>query len=108
MGKNKTSKGMTKSAIYQELADKSGATRKQVSAVFDSLNSLIKRNLKKDGDIFTIPGLLRLRLRRKAAVKGGQMKPNPFKPGEMITTKDRPAKNVVKAYPVKALKEELQ
>ena len=52
MGKNKTSKGMTKSAIYQELADKSGATRKQVSAVFDSLNSLIKRNLKKDGDIF--------------------------------------------------------
>jgi nucleoid DNA-binding protein len=110
MGKNKSgkSKGLTKSAIFQELAEKSGASRKQVASVFDSLGALIKRTLKKDGDVVTIPGLLRLKLRRTKAVKGGQLKPNPFKPGEMITTKDKPARNVVKAYAVKALKESVK
>ena len=107
MGKNK-SKGLTKSAIYQELAEKSGTSRKQVSAVFDSLTSIIKRSLKKDGDVVTIPGLLRLKLRRSKAVKGGKQVPNPFRPGEMMITKDKPAKNVVKAYAVKALKESVQ
>jgi nucleoid DNA-binding protein len=110
MAKNKSgkSKGLTKSAIFQELAEKSGASRKQVASVFDSLGALIKRTLKKDGDVVTIPGLLRLKLRRTKAVKGGQLKPNPFKPGEMITTKDKPARNVVKAYAVKALKESVK
>ena len=107
MGKNK-SKGLTKSAIYQELAEKSGTSRKQVSAVFDSLTSIIKRSLKKDGDVVTIPGLLRLKLRRTKASKGGKQVPNPFRPGEMMITKDKPAKNVVKAYAVKALKESVQ
>jgi nucleoid DNA-binding protein len=110
MTKNKTgkSKGMTKSAIYQELADKSGTSRKQVAALFDSLSALIKRNLKKDGDVVTIPGLLRLKLRRTKAVKGGKQVPNPFKPGEMMITKDKPARNVVKASALKALKEGVQ
>ena len=110
MTKNKSgkSKGMTKSAIYQELAEKSGTTRKQVGAVFDSLGALIKRNLKKDGDVFTIPGLLRLKMRRTKAQPGGKEVPNPFKPGEMIITKPKAAKNVVKAYAVKALKEAVQ
>jgi nucleoid DNA-binding protein len=110
MAKNKTgkSKGMTKSAIYQELAEKSGATRKQVAAMFESLTAIIKRSLKKHGDVVTIPGLLRLKLRRTAAVKGGKSVPNPFRPGEMMITKDKPAKNVVKAYAVKALKESVQ
>ena len=107
MGKNK-SKGLTKSAIYQELAEKSGTSRKQVSAVFDSLTTIIKRSLKKDGDVVTIPGLLRLKLRRTKASKGGKQVPNPFRPGEMMITKDKPAKNVVKAYAVKALKESVQ
>jgi nucleoid DNA-binding protein len=108
MAKNKGSKGLTKSAIYQELADKSGASRKQVAAVFDSLGVVIKRSLKKDGDVVTIPGLLRLKLRRTKAVKGGKSVPNPFRPGEMMVTKDKPAKNVVKAYAVKSLKESVQ
>jgi nucleoid DNA-binding protein len=110
MAKNKSGKGkgLTKSSIYQELAEKSGTSRKQVSAVFDSLGSMIKRSLKKDGDVITIPGLLRLKLRRTKAVKGGKQVPNPFRPGEMMVTKDKPAKNVVKAYAVKALKESVQ
>jgi len=110
MGKNKAakSKGMTKTAIYQELADKAGVSRKQVGAVFDSLGAIIKRSLKKDGDVVTIPGMLRLKLSRKKAMKGGKSVPNPFKPGEMMVTKDKPARNVVKASALKALKESVQ
>jgi nucleoid DNA-binding protein len=108
MAKTAKSKGMTKSAIYQELAENSGVSRKQVGSVFDTLSGMIKRSLKKDGDVFTIPGLLRLKLSRKKAVKGGKQVPNPFKPGEMMITKDKPARNVVKASALKALKESVQ
>jgi nucleoid DNA-binding protein len=110
MAKNKTgkSKGMTKSAIYQELAEKSGVSRKQVSAMFDSLTAIIKRSLKKDGDVVTIPGLLRLKLKRSKAVKGGKTVANPFRPGEMMVTKDKPAQNRIRASALKALKEAVQ
>jgi nucleoid DNA-binding protein len=110
MAKNKTakSKGLTKSAIYQELADSSGVARKQVAAVFDSLSAIIKRQLKKDGDVITIPGLLKLRLVKKKAIKGGKTIPNPFRPGEMIVTKDKPARNVIKASALKSLKDMVQ
>src|SRR5262249_56716962 len=98
MGKMKTgkSKGMTKSAIYQELAEKSGVSRKQVASVFESLSAMITRSLKKDGDVFTIPGLLRLKLSRKKAVQGGKQVPNPFRPAPLMTTKAKPPKKTLK------------
>ena len=111
MAKNKVAKpkpAMTKTGIYQELADTVGVTRKQVGEVFDGLAAVIKRNLRKDGDAFTIPGLFKLKLVRKKAVKGGKTIPNPFKPGEMMVTKDKPAKNIVKAIPLKGLKDMVQ
>jgi DNA-binding protein HU-beta len=98
-------KAPTKSQVYTELADKIGITRKQVSELFDALGGMIKKNLRKDGDTFTIPGMLRLTLRRKKAVKGGKTVPNRFKPGEMTVTKDKPATNVVRARALKGLKE---
>jgi len=33
------------------------------------------------------------------------MRPNPFKPGEMMEVKAKPARNVVKAQPLKGLKD---
>jgi hypothetical protein len=36
------------------------------------------------------------------------MKPNPFKPGEMIVTKDKPASNQIKAFALKGLKDMVQ
>ncbi len=105
MAKNKPAKGkaMTKSAIYQELAQTAGMTRKQVQAIFDGLHALIKRHLKKNDDAFILPGMFRLRLQKKKAVKGGQTRPNPFKPGETIVTKDKPARNVIRVRPLKGL-----
>ncbi len=105
MAKSKPAKGkaLTKSAIFQELADKAGVTRKQVQAMFEGLSGIVKRSLRRDGDVVTIPGMFRLRLQKKKAVKGGQVKPNPFKPGETIVTKDRPARNVIRVRPLKGL-----
>jgi nucleoid DNA-binding protein len=100
-------KGVTKSQVYAELAETAGITRKQVQSIFDGLTAQIKKNLKKDGDTFTIPGLLKLRLRRQKAVKGGKPVMNRFT-GQMTVTKDRPAKNVVRARPLKGLNEMVQ
>lgn len=111
MAKSKAAKskgGLTKTAVYDELANAAGITRKQVSSVFDALGGLIKKSLKKDGDVIKIPGLLRLKLKRTKAVKGGEVKPNPFKPGETIVTKDKPARNQIKAVALKNLKDMVQ
>ncbi len=41
---------------------------------------------------------------KKPATKAGT-RPNPFKPGEMMDVKAKPARNVVKVRPLKSLKE---
>jgi len=97
-----TKKAPTKSQVYADLAEGAGVTRKQVQALFDALGGLIKKHLKKDGDTFTVPGMLKLRLRRMKAVKGGKPVKNQFT-GMMTVTKDRPARNVIRARPLKGL-----
>jgi nucleoid DNA-binding protein len=103
--KTTTGKAASKSAVYQELAAETGLTRKQIAAVFDGLSKIIKRELsgKKGPGVFTVPGLLKLKLVRKPATKA---RPgiNPFTK-EPITIKAKPARNVVKALPLKSLKE---
>ena len=103
--KTKAPKSLSKSAVYQEVASATNLTRKQVSEVFEALGQLIKKELGKKGSgVFTIPGLLKLKLRKRPATKAGK-RPNPFKPGEMMEVKARPASNIVKALPLKSLKE---
>jgi nucleoid DNA-binding protein len=100
-------KAMTKSAVYQEIANSTKLTRKQVSEVFDALTKLVTRELGKKGPgSFTLPGLARMKLKRKPATKARKGK-NPFT-GEEIMIKAKPAHNVVKMYPVKALKETIK
>ena len=102
--KNAKAKALTKSAVYQELANKTKLTRKQVADVFAALTGLVKSQLSKKGPgQFTIPGLIKLRLVHKPATKA---RPgiNPFTKAPM-TIKAKPARNVVKAVPMKALKE---
>jgi nucleoid DNA-binding protein len=102
---NRMPKGRSKSEMYQMLAQKTGLTRKQVSAVMDELVNMIKGELGKKGPgIFTLPGLLKIKRITKPATKARTM-PNPFKPGEMMTVKAKPARNVVKAQALKSLKD---
>ncbi|HZY88558.1 MAG TPA: HU family DNA-binding protein [Gemmataceae bacterium] len=106
--KAKTPKSMTKSAVYQDLASATNLSRKQVAEVFEALGQMIRKELGKKGPgVFTIPGLLKLKLRKRPATKAGT-RANPFKPGEMMAVKARPASNVVKALPLKSLKESVK
>jgi nucleoid DNA-binding protein len=98
-------KPMTKAAVYQEIATATQLTRKQVNDVFDALTSVIKGQLTKKGPgVFTFPGLLKLKLVRKPATKE-RRGPNPFKPGEDMVFKAKPARNLVKARSLKTLNE---
>jgi len=97
-------KAATKTEIVSAVADKTGLTKKQVNEVLDVLGGLVKKDLGKRGPgVFTIPGLVKLKVQRKPATKAREMK-NPFT-GEMITVKAKPARNVVKASPLKAVKD---
>ncbi|MDX9975211.1 MAG: HU family DNA-binding protein [FCB group bacterium] len=99
-----TVKPRTKGEIYRELGEKTGLTRKQVIAVFEEMTGMVKRDLSKKGPgVFTIPGLLKLKVKRKPATKA-RKGINPFTKEEQIF-KAQPARNVVKASPLKALKD---
>ena len=98
------SKPQTKSQILNALAEQTGLTRKQVSSVFDGMSGLIRHDLGKRGPgSFNVPGLLKLKVVRKPATKA-RKGINPFT-GEEQMFKAKPARNIVKAQPLKALKE---
>ncbi|WP_435009210.1 HU family DNA-binding protein [Tundrisphaera lichenicola] len=97
-------KPATKSEIFASLAEKTGLSKKQVSEVFDAMNESIAKDLGKKGPgIFVVPGLLKLKVVRKDATKAKQGI-NPFT-GQPMTIKAKPARNVIKAVPLKALKD---
>ena len=95
----------TKSEIYAKIVDDTGLTRKDVAAVFDSLNGQIKKNLGGRGapGRFTVPGLLKMRVVKKPARKA-RKGVNPFT-GEEMMFKAKPASKVVKVTPLKGLKD---
>ncbi len=100
-------KAMTKSEVFQHLAEATQVNKKDIAALFDALLELIGKELSKKGPgQFTIPGLLKLRVVRKPATKA-TTRPNPFKPGEMMEVKAKGAKNAVRARPLKTLNEKV-
>ena len=97
-------KPMTKSEILTALADSNGLSKKEVAGLFDELSQLIEKNLGRTGPgVFTIPGLSKIKVVRKPATKE-RKGINPFT-GEETTFKAKPARNVVKITPLKALKD---
>lgn len=97
-------KPRTKSEIFRNIAEDTGLTRKEVVAVFDSMNGIMKRDLGRRGPgIFTVPGLIKVRVIKKPATKA-RKGINPFT-GEEMMFKAKPARKVVKTLPLKALKE---
>jgi nucleoid DNA-binding protein len=94
----------TKSEIYSVLADTTGLSKKDVSSVFASLSDLVSKDVGKKGcGLFTVPGLMKIRRINKPATKA-RKGINPFT-GEETTFKAKPARNVVKIRPLKALKD---
>ncbi len=94
----------TKSEILASIAQSTELSRKQVSAVFDALSDLIKKNIGKKGPgMFVIPGLMKIMVIQKPAVKAHKGI-NPFTKEEVMF-KAKPARRVIKVRPLKALKD---
>ena len=101
---NPIKQAMTKSQIYAALAEETGLSKKEVTAVMDAYTSLIERHVKKNGaGEFKMPGLFKVRVIKKPAVKA-RKGVNPFT-GEEMMFKAKPARNVVKILPLKAMKD---
>ena len=98
-----STKPRTKSDIFKTVAEKTGLSRKQVASVFDNVGNLIKKDLSGKGPgVFTLPGLVKIKVVKKPATKA-RKGINPFTGQEMMF-KAKPARKVVKTQPVKALK----
>jgi len=93
----------TKSQIFGDIADATGLARKQVSGVFDGLTGLIKKDLTKGPKIFTVPGLMKIKVVNKPATKA-RKGINP-RTGEEVMFKAKPARKVVRVRPLKGLKD---
>ena len=96
-------KAMPKSAIYKAIAEKTQLQPKQVAAVFQALEELIKDQLtgKKSPGIFAIPDLVKFKLVKKNATKAGKR----MVAGREVEVAAKPASTRVKAVILKALKE---
>merc|ERR1712070_1128107 len=92
-------KAMSKGAMTKELATKHELKQAACSKIINSLVTIATAEVKKTG-VFTIPGLCRLKTRTKPATKAGVR--TMF--GKEVKVKAKPAKTVVKAFAVAALK----
>jgi len=100
----KTAKAMSKSEIAAALSETTGLSKAQVNGMFDSLSTLVGKNIGHGGPgIFTLPGLLKIKVVRKPAVPA-RTGINPFTKEE-TTFKAKPARNVVKLQALKSLKQ---
>lgn len=92
----------TKSQIVSAIADQTDLSKKQVGAVFDALNGVIKKALRGPG-VFTMPGLCKMRVVKKPATKAREGV-NPFT-GERMMIKAKPASKKVRIRALKNLNE---
>jgi len=90
---------MTKGAIAEALAAENELKKSVAMKIIGSLAEIATKEVTKTG-IFTIPGLCRIKTRMKPATKAG--KKEIF--GKTVMVKAKPAKKIVKAFPVAALK----
>merc|ERR1712099_73818 len=90
---------MKKGALADALATATEVKKSQCSKILDTLATVATTEVKKVGK-FTLPGLCMIKTRVKPATKAG--KREIF--GKMQIVKAKPARTIVKAFPVAALK----
>ena len=100
----KSAKSATKSEILSNIVKATELSRKQVASVFDALSGQIKAAVGKKGPgVFVLPSLMKIMVVHKPATperKGI----NPFTKQEQVFAA-KPARNVIKVRPLKALKD---
>ena len=96
-------KQMSKSELIQTIAEQhSNVTRKAVKGIIESLASVGYKELKKSG-AFVLPGFAKFVVIKKPATKA-RKGINPFTK-EPTIFKAKPARKLIKARPVKAVKD---
>jgi DNA-binding protein HU-beta len=97
-------KQMSKSELVQIIAEQysGGLTRKDVKSVIEALATVGYKELKKTG-VFVLPGFAKFVVIKKPATKA-RKGINPFTK-EPTVFKARPARKVIRARPVKAVKD---
>merc|ERR1711976_916668 len=95
-------KAMTKGALLKAIATEHGLKTKACANVLNSLVTVGASEVKEAG-VFTIPGVCRIKTRTKPATKACVK----MIFGKETKVKAKPAKTVVKAFPVAALKKQI-
>lgn len=93
---------VTKSELVSDIIAQTGLTKAQVNSVFEALTDVVEKSVK-SGNAVTIPNLVKIYVHKRAATSARQMK-SPAT-GEMINVSAKPAHKVVKAKPIKYLKD---
>merc|ERR1711862_877985 len=99
MKKGASGKVMTKGGLAEALATDSELKKAQCAKILDALAAVAAKEVKAAGK-FTIPGLCMIKTRLKPVRKAGVS----MAFGKEIKVKAAPAKTIVKAYCVSALK----
>merc|ERR1719326_2446770 len=96
-------KSITKGAIADAMAAACEAKKSDMSKALDALAELAGKEIKSTGK-FTIPGVCMVKTRHKPATKAGKR----VAFGKEIKVKAKPARTVVKAFAVAALKKSVK
>merc|ERR1712138_104937 len=98
-GMKKGVKAMPKGAIADALGAACEKKRSEVSKALEALAELAGKEVKSTGK-FVIPGVCMIKTRHKPATKAGKR----MAFGKEVIVKAKPAKTVLKAFPVAAIK----
>lgn len=99
-------KAPTKGEVMKNIAEATDLSRKDVAAVFEALAKEVRKAMGSRGPgMFAIPGLVKISKKRVPARPAKKNVPNPFKPGEFMDQKARPAYNKIAVRALKNLKE---
>merc|ERR1719217_257836 len=93
------SKAMTKSGIAKSIAEEFELKQNVAGKIISSLADIAAKEVKSNGK-FTFPGFCMVKTRKKPATKAGEREVF----GKVVMVKAKPARTIVKAYPVAALK----
>jgi len=96
-------KSMPKGGIADALAEACEVKKSQMSKALDALAELAAKEVKSTGK-FTIPGICMVKTRHKPATKAGKR----VAFGKEIKVKAKPARTVVKAFAVAAIKKSVK
>merc|ERR1719263_353593 len=94
-------RSINKGDLCAELETSTGAAKRDGMKILKGIEEALPELLKKTGKV-TIPGIARVVIRRKKATKAGKR----MMFGQEVRVKAMKARNVVKAFPAKGLKDQ--